>query len=118
MPKYSKNQSGDNPKYNKPSPNTIETADKIAKGSKKEGQSKQQTKLISQGIQKGIEQYKKQEKAKSKELDKRQKKRLREKLEPINESVNEGRYRQHWLPWVLLLLTWIANIVYWVMAKT
>ena len=54
-----------------PSPETREEAMKIAKGTQKPGQTKEQTKLIAQGIQKGIDQYKKKQKAKTREIDKK-----------------------------------------------
>jgi hypothetical protein len=25
-------------------------------------------------------------------------------------------YRQHWLPWVLLVLSWLAMSIYWIFA--
>ena len=116
MAKYSKNQSGNT----KPSPTTVEAANNIAKGSKKDGQSKQQTKLIALGIQKGIDHYKKQEKAKARELDKHNKKRLRENQQTSNENETalKVRYKQHWLPWVLLFSSWIAIAVYELVLKT
>jgi len=49
---------------------------KIARGTQKPGQTKEQTKLISQGIKKGIDQYKKQQSARARELDKNSKKQL------------------------------------------
>ena len=42
---------------------------KIARGTQKPGQTKEQTKLIAQGIQKGIEIYKKKQSEKTRELD-------------------------------------------------
>jgi hypothetical protein len=47
---------------------------RIARGTQRPGQAKEQTKLIAQGIQKGIEQYKKQQNARARELDKKLKK--------------------------------------------
>ena len=72
------------------------------------GQTKEQTRLIAQGIQKGIEQYRRQESAKARELDKLRKKTRQQVPAPQPEVRIEERvvYRQHWLPWVLLLLTW------------
>jgi hypothetical protein len=43
---------------------------KIARGTQKPGQTKEQTKLIAQGIQKCIEIYKKKQSEKTRELDK------------------------------------------------
>ena len=47
-------------KKNNISEQTKDEALKIARGTQKPGQAKEQTKLIAQGIQKGIEQYKKE----------------------------------------------------------
>jgi hypothetical protein len=89
---------------------------RIARGTQRPGQSKEQTKLIAQGIQKGIEQYRKQHSARARELD-RNLKKARQQSAPgqrqeieVKESVV---YRQHWLPWVLLALSWVAMAVYW-----
>lgn len=91
------------------SPETQSEAMKLAKGNQRPGQTKEQTRLIAQGIQKGIEQYKKQHKARSRELDKRLKK-TQSKTDSTNE-IEFGEqiiYRQHWLPWFLLTLTWLS----------
>jgi hypothetical protein len=89
---------------------------RIAQGTQRPGQAKEQTKLIAQGIQKGIEQYRKQQSARARELDKKLKK-TKQQVAPadaheikIQEKVV---YRQHWLPWVLLVLTWLAMAAYW-----
>lgn len=105
MSRYSKKQ--------KPSPETRDEAIQIAKGTQRPGQTKEQTRLIAQGIQKGIDQYKKQQKAKKRELDKQ----LRAaKNEPGEDQVTETHeiviYRQHWLPWVLLAISWIGFAFY------
>lgn len=86
---------------------------KIARATQRPGQSKDQTRLIAQGIQKGIDQYKKKHKAKLRELDKRQKKTT-VKTSPAteNEPQTQTVYRQHWLPWSLLVLTWLGGGVY------
>jgi hypothetical protein len=89
------------------SPETKEEASRVAKSMQKPGQTKEQTRLIANGIQKGIEQYKKLHKAKSRELDKRLK--LNQKQpNSISEVENESDivYRQHWLPWTMLVLSW------------
>ena len=89
---------------------------KIARGTQRPGQTKEQTKLIAQGIKKGIELYKKQESAKVRELDKKLKKinQQFESSEKQNIEVQEKVvYRQHWLPWVLLILSWLAMAAYW-----
>jgi hypothetical protein len=89
---------------------------RIAQGTQRPGQAKEQTKLIAQGIQKGIEQYRKQQNVRARELDKKLKK-AKQQVAPadaheikIQEKVV---YRQHWLPWVLLVLTWLAVAAYW-----
>ena len=45
-------------KESKVSSSTQEQAIKVAKGTQKKGQTKEQTKLIAQGIEKGISEYK------------------------------------------------------------
>ncbi len=109
MPKYSKQ---------KVSEQTQAEAMTIAKGIQKPGQTKEQTKLVAQGIQKGIDLYKKQQKAKARELDKRLKKAAQQ---PTGDTVQQetetvGRVRQRWLPWVLLLVSWLgfaAFLFFW-----
>ncbi len=85
----------------------------IAKGTQRPGQTKEQTRLIAQGIQKGIDQYKKQQKAKARELDKRLKS-VQQKAGSAGEVEIQERivHRQHWLPWTLLVLTWIGIGIY------
>ena len=90
---------------------------KIARATQKPGQNKEQTRLIALGIQKGIDQYKKQQKTKARELDKRLKtiKRHRENepvVEKITETTTSVVYRQHWLPWGLLVVSWVAMAFY------
>ena len=85
----------------------------IAKGTQRPGQTKEQTRLIAQGIQKGVEQYKKQHKAKMRELDKQKKKNIRAQGDVVTsevstESSSEVIYKQHWLPWLLLIASWIG----------
>ena len=102
-------------KHPKPSPETRDEAMKIARGTQRPGQTKEQTKLIAQGIQKGIDQYKRQQKAKARELDRQRNKQTREKdrqTNPGHTDKAEVRYRQHWLPWLLLAATWLAVAVY------
>ena len=94
-------------KKDKPSPQTLAEAEAIAKGGQRPGQSKEQTKLIAQGIQKGIDQYKKQQKSRARELNKKLKNASkRENSSSETHVVKEIKYRQHWLPWVLLALSW------------
>jgi hypothetical protein len=89
---------------------------RIARGTQRPGQTKEQTRLIAQGIQKGIEQYKKQQNARARELDKKLKKFNQKTRSPdiqgttVQETVI---YKQHWLPWVLLILTWLVIVAYW-----
>jgi hypothetical protein len=105
-----------NNSYQKPSPQTQEEALKLAKATQRPAQTKEQTKLIAQGIQKGIDLYKKQQKEKARELNKRLKKASAQKVgsadtdDPDVEEIVV--YRQHWLPWVLLILSWIGIAVY------
>jgi len=66
--------------------------------------------LITQGIQRGIDQYKRQQKEKARDLNKRHKKITREKEQSARSSDDESQviivYRQHWIPWLLLIHTW------------
>ena len=86
----------------------------IAMGIQRPGQTKEQTKLIARGIQQGIEQYKAKYKTRSRDVD-RKLKRLEAAPapEPRTEfrDVETVRYRQHWLPWVLLAFTWVGIVV-------
>ena len=95
---------------------TRDEAMRIARGTQRPGQTKEQTRLIAQGIQKGIEQYRKQQSARTRELDKKRKKVTQQAASPeVHEyEVQEKMvYRQHWLPWVLLILSWVVMAVYW-----
>ncbi|NOR80428.1 MAG: DUF2956 family protein [Methyloprofundus sp.] len=108
-------------KYSKKQQVSLETQEqsvKTAKATQRPGQTKEQTKLIAQGIQKGIEQYKKQQKERSRELNKKLKK-VSSQLNHIDDSSVEQEhieqrvaYRQHWLPWLLLGLSWIGFMGY------
>ena len=105
MPRYTKQP--------KPSPETRDEAMKIARGTQRPGQTKEQTKLIAQGIQKGIDQYKKQQKAKARELDKRHRHRADKRARQGGQKPSATVvYRQHWLPWLLLVVSWIAFVAY------
>ncbi len=114
MAKYSKKQ--------KVSEETELEAMRIARGTQRPEQTKEQTKLIAQGIQKGIDIYKKEQKAKARELDKRLKK-LTHQVEPSQSPDNELSvapstiaktisYQQPWLPWLLLLCSWLGILGY------
>lgn len=101
MSRYSKKQAV--------SPETQDEAMTIAKGNQRPGQTKEQTRLIAQGIQKGIDQYKKKQKGKSRELDKKLKQVQQKTVSEIDVEVKETVvYRQHWLPWLLLMLSWLG----------
>jgi len=95
---------------------TQDEAMRIARGTQRPGQNKEQTKLIAQGIQKGIEQYKKQQSTRARELDKKLKKVNQQLASPEAREVEVQErqvYRQHWLPWVLLVISWLAMAAYW-----
>ena len=89
---------------------------KIANSQKIEGQTKEQTKLIARGIQKGIEQYLRKKSEESRALDKRSK-----KLKKLEASVDQVEvvetekvvYKRAWLPWSLLLISWLLMGGYW-----
>jgi Protein of unknown function (DUF2956) len=102
--------------YQKPSPQTQEEALKLAKATQRPAQTKEQTRLIAQGIQKGIDLYKKQQKEKAREINKRLKKAAKQKegSNEMNDSEVEEIfiYRQHWLPWTLLILSWLGMLIY------
>ncbi len=88
---------------------------KIARGTQKPGQTKEQTKLIAQGIQKGIDQYKKQYKIKARALDKQLKKvttQQEEKQQGGVETVEVIKYRRSIMPWLLLILSWAGFAAY------
>ena len=106
MAKHSKNK--------KPSQQTQAEAMAIARGSQRPGQTKEQTRLIAQGIQKGIEQYKRQQKSRARELDKKLKKASGQDSRSQHNDYRiekEVVYKQHWLPWTLLAITWLTNIL-------
>ncbi len=94
---------------------TKEDAMKIARGTQKPGQTREQTRLIAQGIQKGIEQYKKKQSEKKRELDKKLKKASAKIAEPehsVDTVAVTDVVKPNKLPWALLLLTWIGFAVY------
>lgn len=102
-------------KTRKVSPQTEDEAMKIARGTQRPGQTKEQTKLIAQGIQKGIDQYKKQYKVKARELDKQLKKTAqRGEDQTVKAEMTEiVRYRRNPLPWILLVLSWAGFVIFW-----
>ena len=91
-----------------------EEAKLIARGTQRPGQTKEQTKLIAQGIKKGIDQYKKQQSARARELDKKLKKARQPPSADVQGIVIQEKvtYRQHWLPWALLIISWLAMAAY------
>jgi pyridoxine/pyridoxamine 5'-phosphate oxidase len=93
---------------------------KIARGTQKPGQTKEQTKLVAQGIQKGIEIYKKKQSEKARELDKKLNKAsaLPSSLKASTQQVVEPVVvKGNLLPWVLLVLSWLGFVVYVVLVK-
>ncbi len=106
-----------------PSEQTQQEALKIAKATQRPGQTKEQTKLITQGIEKGIALYKKQQKEKHRQADKLRKKALKAKqssTEEIHEADDyaaqfgdDSHTHQAKLAWVLLALSWLGFISYW-----
>lgn len=92
------------------------TATKVAKGIQRPNQTKEQTKLIAQGIEKGIAEYKKQQNKKSREQDKIRKAKLKSSQVKPEVDKREEVYQpsMNRLPWVLLLLSWMAFVCwYW-----
>jgi tRNA C32,U32 (ribose-2'-O)-methylase TrmJ len=109
--------------YQKPSPETQAEALKIARATQRPGQTKEQTKLIAQGVEKGIALYKKQQKEKARELSRKLKKAASQSqlsVEPEDqemEIVERIVYRQHWLPWLLLAVSWLGWGVYFFVSR-
>ncbi|MFM5557648.1 DUF2956 domain-containing protein [Aeromonas media] len=108
-------------KYDKISPETQQEAMKVARANQKPGQTKEQTQLIAQGIQKGIDEYKKQMKARAREASRQKKQQARAKQPLQGEHEEEAQEielveisRQHPLPWVLLVLSWLAFGCAWI----
>jgi len=108
-------------KHNKSgiSEETKNDAMKIAKGTQKPGQTKEQTRLIAQGIEKGIAEYKKREKQKARERDKQRKQELKAKEKAAEEEVIEepNKGSSSLLPWILLTASWIGFIAYIIFQK-
>jgi hypothetical protein len=96
---------------------TQEEAIAMARATQRPGQTKEQTRLIAQGIQKGIDHYKKQQKSKARELDKNLKKIKRQRKEPVPKAETVTKevihYKQHWLPWLLLMISWAGAGIWW-----
>jgi hypothetical protein len=87
---------------------------KIAKGTQKMGQTKEQTKLIVQGIEKGIAEYKKQQGKKLREIDKqrKQKKKLQEDSHCQTPVETPAEHSAALLPWILLVVSWLGFVGY------
>jgi hypothetical protein len=99
---------------NKVSPEVEAQAMKMAKGTQKMGQTKEQTKLIAQGIEKGIAEYKKQHSKKLREIDKQRKQKTKQQDNENTETVEEAPTNNPLksLPWILLTLSWLAFAAY------
>ncbi len=95
---------------------TIDEALKIAKGTARPGQTKEQTKLIAQGIEKGIAEYKKREKAKARERDKARKKSHAQTDSTAeateSTSIESTSAFMQWLPWILLSVSYVGFLIY------
>jgi pyridoxine/pyridoxamine 5'-phosphate oxidase len=94
---------------------TYDEAMRIARGTQRPGQTREQTKLIAKGIHNGIAQYKKRQSAKARELDRNRKKVKQQVKSPgTQEIVVEEKlvYRRPWLPWTLLVLSWLLFAIY------
>jgi len=93
---------------------------RIANGTKKPGQSKEQTKLIAAGIEKGIAEYKKQHKAKARQQDKQKKQKLRAdaaaSVQETEVEIEQPTTNPSRLPWALLALSWAGFAGYLVQA--
>ena len=108
-------------KYDKISPETRQEAMKIARANQKPGQTKEQTQLIAQGIQKGIDEYKKQLKARAREANRQKKLQARAQQSPVEQQETGAAdaleiieiSRQHPLPWLLLLISWLGFALAW-----
>ncbi|MBF4335512.1 MAG: DUF2956 domain-containing protein [Vibrio anguillarum] len=105
-----------------PSEQTQQQAMKVALATQKQGQTKEQTKLIAQGIEKGIALYKKQQKEKSRQADKAKKRALQLKRtaqnreeEPAQIETSSSLVSTSWLPWALLIVSWLGFISYLVL---
>ena len=99
---------------NKVSDEVVVQALKIAKGTQKMGQTKEQTKLIAQGIEKGIAEYKKQQGKKLREIDKQRKQKLKQRESDSTKTVEvlatDNAIKP--LPWILLAISWLGFVAY------
>lgn len=101
---------------------TVAESLRLARATQVAGQSKEQTQLIAHGIQKGIAEYKRAQKIKQRAADrsKKQQRRQSSSAEPSSELMVEmesqskpKHHVSHWLPWTLLLLTWVGIGIRW-----
>ena len=93
---------------------------KIARARQLPGQTKEQTRLIAQGIQRGIEQYIRSQNDKTRELDKKLKQLEKLAVQSAHPGVRIEKtvvYRQRWLPWILLILSWLGMGAYWLASR-
>jgi len=99
---------------NNVSPEVEAQAMKMAKGTQKIGQTKEQTKLIAHGIEKGIAEYKKQQGKKLREIDKQRKQKIKQRENESTETVEEASTNNPMkpMPWILLALSWLGFVVY------
>ena len=107
-------------KKDRVSDRTKDDATKIARGTQRPGQTKEQTKLIAQGIQKGINQYKKQQCVKTRELDKKLKKAAVSHVSDKSSTGNtadSAAVKSNFLPWLLLIISWFGFAAYIVLIK-
>jgi hypothetical protein len=105
---------------NKVSDKIKDDAMKIARGTQRPGQTKEQTKLVAQGIQKGISQYKNQLNVKSRALDKKLKKTADSSVsdELSTDNIPESvEVKSSNLAWVLLILSWLGFAAYIALIK-
>ncbi|MFQ3231956.1 MAG: hypothetical protein ACI9DO_003351 [Reinekea sp.] len=95
---------------NKVSPEVEAQAMKMAKGTQKIGQTKEQTKLVAQGIEKGIAEYKKQQGKKLREIDKQRKQKTKQRDNEGMQTTEEAPIHNPMkpLPWILLILSWLG----------
>ena len=91
---------------------------KIARGTQRPGQKKEQTKLIAKGIEKGITEFRKREKVKARERDRLRKKGLKDSksIQPQAEQIHDvqtekSALRSAWVPWLLLLASWAYFLI-------
>jgi hypothetical protein len=98
----------------KVSPEVEAQAMKMAKGTQKAGQTKEQTKMVSQGIEKGIAEYKKQQGKKLREIDKQRKQKIKQRENETTEIVEEAPTSNLMqpLPGILLTLSWLGFVAY------